>query len=266
MTDQLRKQTLLQAVRSGGAELLHHNPDGDDVIPKTSQANVLTSADLASQRAIVRVIQEYFPGDQIVSEEMDEETVRQLDPGVVASFTGWVADPLDGTNSFRFGERESCVSLAYIESGKQLMGAVLNPFTSELFYAERGHGAFLNDQPIHVAQTAGLSELTKIASSNCYDTAGTRANLERFLKLSPTPWVYIRGSVTLAMCEVACGRLDLFHSSGLRPWDNAAAFLILEESGAKVTDLKGKPITFLSEDVVVGNEALTAVFIAKTKR
>lgn len=266
MTDQLRKQTLLQAVRTGGGELVHRNPAGDDVVLKTSKANVLTSADLASQKAIVRVIQEYFPNDQIVSEEMDEATVRQLDPAVVNSFTGWVVDPLDGTNSFRFGEQESCVSLAYIESGRQIMGAVLDPFRSELFYAERGHGAYMNDQPIKVAQAHQLTEQTKVASSNCYEMAGTKANLERFLTLSPLPWIYIKGSVTLAMCQVACGRLDLFHSSGLRPWDNAAAFLILEEAGAKVCDLQGKPITFLSEDVVVGNRSLTDVFIAKTKR
>ncbi len=265
MTDQLRKQTLLQAVRAGGDELLHRNPDADDVTPKTSRVDVLTTADLASEKAIVRVIRQYFPHDIIVSEEMSEDEVRKLDPAVINSFSGWVADPLDGTNSFRFGERYSCVSIAYIKEGKPILGAVLDPFRNELFFAGKDDGAWLNDQPINVANMNTLNELTKVATSNCYDNQDTRANLERLLQLQPIPWIYFKGSVTLAMCEVASGRMDLFHYSGLRPWDNAAAFLILEEANATVTDLHGQPISFLSRDVVVGNVALVDEFIVKTK-
>src|SRR5262249_20674845 len=122
-----------------GGEAIRAALPTDRVGQKKGRGNFVTAADEASERAILRLIAEKFPGDEILAEESppgrgDLSAVQHL----------WVVDPLDGTNNFRFGRPYAAVSAAYVEAGELRAGAVYDPFRDELFFAERGTGAFLN--------------------------------------------------------------------------------------------------------------------------
>lgn len=225
------------------------------IVEKEGRANIVTAADLASEKKIIETIEASYRGDTILS----EETEANLDD-ILSIDRLWVVDPIDGTNNFRFHRNYSGISIGYIEKGIIKAGVVYDPFRDELFFAERNQGAYLNNESIKVGSQTELGKAT-IATDNSYNPAGTRYNLELVLKLDPIPWVLMEGSAVLAMCEVASGRLDLYFHTALKPWDNAAAFLLLKEAGGQVKGFNGADITFLSQSVVTGNPNLVQQFI-----
>lgn len=242
-----RSDILQQAVHVAGETVRKAIPT-QGVIEKEGRANIVTTADIASEKAITEIIHKNFPDDEILSEETLSDLKHPLNLPAL-----WVIDPLDGTNNFRFQRNYSAVSIGYIEKGVIQLGAVYDPFRDELFYAERRAGASLNGIHITMGDLVDLPKAT-IATDNSYRPEDTRHNLKLLLKLNPTPWVLVRGCATLAMCDVAAGRIDLYFHTFLKPWDNAATFLIVEEAGATVKGIRGEDITFLSEGAVVGNK------------
>ncbi len=253
-----RREGIAHIARQAGKILLEAIPDRDIVIKEGVQ-NFYTAADLASEKAIIDFIHENYSGDAVISEETASDIT---DPLTVNRL--WVVDPLDGTNNFRYQRNYSCVSIGYVEKGKVQMGAVYNPFRNELFYAEKSKGAFVNGRKI---QTAQKNELAKavVGTDVSYDPAVTRAQLETFLKLQPTPWVLIRACAVLAMCEVASGRMDLYFHRDLKPWDNAAGMLIAQEAGALVTTMDRSTPSFMSSGLVIGNPSLVEQFFQQVR-
>jgi myo-inositol-1(or 4)-monophosphatase len=241
--------SLKAAVRAGGAAAGATLPAAG-VAAKEGRGNYVTDADAASERIILELIRAAFPADAILSEESrpDREDLLHL-PRL------WVVDPLDGTNNFRFGRPYWAVSVGYVEGGEPRAGAVYDPFRDELFFAESGRGASLNGSPIRVGDRKDLAAAS-VATDNCYDPAGTRRNLELCLRFEPAPWLLVRGSAVLGLCEVACGRTDLYFHTDLKPWDTAAAFLIVAEAGGRVVRLDGTPAGLLTASAVAGNADL----------
>jgi fructose-1,6-bisphosphatase/inositol monophosphatase family enzyme len=101
---------------------------------------------------------------------------------------------------------------------------------------------------------------TRVCTSNSYEHGKTIDNLDRYNKLGQV-WVDVLGSAVLIMVDVASGKLDLYHHSSLKPWDNAAGFLIAQEAGAKIVGLHGQDVTWLSNEAVIGNPSLVDAFI-----
>jgi myo-inositol-1(or 4)-monophosphatase len=247
-----RRVDFVKTLALAGGEVVRGVLPTERVGEKEGRGNFVTAADEASERAILRLIVEAFPGDEILTEE--------LRPGVGKLPAGrhlWVIDPLDGTNNFRFGRQYAAVSVAYVAGGELRAGAVYDPFRDELFFAERGAGAFLNGEAVHVRRHRHLSSAS-VATDNCYEPAGTSRNLELCLRIRPSPWVLVRGSAVLSMCEVACGRTDLYFHTALQPWDNAAAFLIVREAGGRVVGFDGADARFLETSAIAGNGDLVA--------
>jgi myo-inositol-1(or 4)-monophosphatase len=240
---------LKAAVRAGG-EAVRATPPAAGVAPKEGRGNLVTAADAASERVILELIRAAFPADEILSEESRPEGEDLLHIPRL-----WVVDPLDGTNNFRFGRSYWAVSVGYVEGGELRAGAVYDPLRGELFFAESGRGASLNGVPIRVGGRADLASAS-VATDNCYDPAGARRNLELCLKIEPAPWLLVRGSAVLSLCEVACGRTDLYFHTSLKPWDTAAAFLIVREAGGQVARLDGTPAGLLAAGAVAGNANL----------
>jgi myo-inositol-1(or 4)-monophosphatase len=257
----VREKVIIDAATKAGKALLKFDPTTMDTQRKTSVGDYVTAADLKSEKIIKQVIYAAYPNDLIISEESSEGH-EKLTPENLATLTGWVTDPLDGTNNFKHEFAYSAVSIGYIEHGEPVLGAVYNPFREELYIARKGSGATRNGQPIHVADKISFDEGTRVCTSNTYG-GGTLASLATYTKLGDV-WVDVLGSAVLIITDVASGRLDLFYHNGLKPWDNAAAFLIAEEAGAKITDLSGKPTNWLTSDVVIGNDVLVDEFIART--
>ncbi len=252
MTD--RKSIIIQAARKAGEAVKNSIPTAG-VIQKEGRANIVTAADLASEKIIMDLLQSNFPDEPILSEE------TEYDLGdVLALEKLWVIDPIDGTNNFRYQRNYSCVSIGYLELGIPKMGAVYDPLHDELFFAEKGNGAFVNEQKISVSTEQTLSAAT-VATDNSYNPAGTRRNLETLLNINPSPWTLMKGSAVLTMCEIAAGRIDLYFHTALKPWDKAAAFLIIEEAGGIIATYDGSAVTILSTDLVMGNEILVKEFL-----
>lgn len=243
-----------QAARVAGDIIKSAHPQ-EGSTAKEGRLNFVTAADLASEKAIIDCIKKEFPDDTILSEETHSELEKPLS---VAHL--WVIDPIDGTNNFRRQRDYSGVSIGYVESGETIGGVIYNPFRNELFLAEKGKGAYLNDKKIHVAQEADLTR-TEIATDNWYESFGTRQNLEIILKLGSIPFMFMKGSAVLALAEVACGRLDLYFHNFLKPWDNAAGFLLVREAGGVVKDFNGNDVNFLSPQAIVGNKTVVGQFI-----
>jgi myo-inositol-1(or 4)-monophosphatase len=236
-----------KALALAGGEAIRSMLSNERIKEKEGRGNFVTAADQASEKAILRLISAKFPDDEILTEES-----RPVIGDLSAVENLWVVDPLDGTNNFRFGRQYAAVSVGYVEAGELRAGAVYDPFRDELFYAERGGGALRNGEEIHVGRQQHLPSAS-VATDNGYEPIQTRRNLELCLRIHPSPWVLMRGSAVLTLCEVACGRTDLYFHTALQPWDNAAAFLILREAGGLVVGFDGANVDFLASSAIAGN-------------
>jgi myo-inositol-1(or 4)-monophosphatase len=250
MTAPPRRAEFVKTLARAGGEAIRGLLPAAPVREKEGRGNLVTAADEASERAILRFITESFPDDGILTEESgpvtgDLSAARHL----------WVIDPLDGSNNFAFGRQYVAISVGLVEDGELQAGAVYDPFRDELFFAERGRGAFLDGEVIRVREHRHLASAS-VATDNCYDPAGTRRNLELCLRIHPSPWILIRGSAVLGMCEVARGRTDLYFHTALQPWDNAAAFLIVREAGGRVAAFDGADADFRASGAIAGNDDL----------
>lgn len=214
------------------------------------------------RQSAIQVIEHHFKNDIVVAEGMSADRVNLLSPAFINSFSGWVL-------GFLYESPEGKVlgvSLAYVEGGQSLIGAVYNVERKEFYFAEQGGGAFLNNHPIHVAVARQITHDTLVGSSHSGDDLDNRKNLERILRLNPIPKILFEDSPALAMMAVAGGQLDIYHHMGLKPWDNVASFIIATEAGAKIVDTIGKPASFISSRVVVGNPKIVDDFISQTKQ
>jgi myo-inositol-1(or 4)-monophosphatase len=256
-----RKQVLTAALHAAGKAILAYDPSRVETTIKSSAGDLVTAADLASEKVIIETIKAVFKTDLVISEET-KEGQELLSPDKLSNLTGWVIDPIDGTNNFKRGMAYSGISIGYIEHGEIVLGGILDPYRNKLYSAEKGKGATCNELPIHTSNKETFDAGTRVCTSNSYE-GGTQANLDRYSKLGHV-WVDVLGSAVLIMIDVASGKLDLYHHNGLKPWDNAAGFLIAREAGAKITGLNGQEITWLSNEVVMGNPALVDAFLAKT--
>jgi myo-inositol-1(or 4)-monophosphatase len=252
------QKILKEAALAAGKTVLSGVPT-DGIIEKEGRSNFVTAADLASEKVIMDLIRTNFPSHDILSEETTS-TIK--DP--LQSEHLWVIDPIDGTSNFRFERGYSAISIGYIERGVIMAAAVYDPFRDQLFTAQKGMGSYLNAKKFTTSAQNDIGKAT-IATDNSYDPAGTRHNLELMLKVSPTPWYMMRGSAVLSMCDAAAGRVDMYFHTSLKPWDNAAAFLIAEEAGAMVVGIDGNSINFMSDHVVIGNKSLVDQFLDAIK-
>jgi len=194
----------------------------------------VTEIDHASEDFLLKEIHEHFPDSHILTEESGE--IKGANGGT------WYIDPLDGTVNYSHHIPIFCVSIGYAFDGVVILGAVYDPMRDEMFTAERGKGAHLNGKRIHAAGTTEL-EKSLLVTGFPYDTWSTKQdNFKNFEKLAKlTQGVRRLGSAALDGCYVASGRFDAFWEFTLKPWDIAAAGLIAEEGGARITTIDGKP-------------------------
>lgn len=226
------KQTLLKATEAAAA-ILKDNFDKPFTISNKSGINdLVTEVDHKSEKAIIDIIRQDYPNHFILSEETGE--IKQ------DSIYKWIIDPIDGTINYANSIPICCVSIGIEIDGKMEMGAVYNPFINEMFFAQRGFGSTLNDKIIRVSDkdNVGTSCLATGFPYTYLDMAN--GPLEVFGRLIRKGIPVRRlGSAAIDLCYVAAGRFDGFYEHKLQAWDSAAGFLIVEEAGGKVTDLKG---------------------------
>ncbi|MHA6796937.1 inositol monophosphatase family protein [Pseudonocardia bannensis] len=249
------------AARAGGRVLRAADRRTLEVWSKDAWVDVSTSADHASQAAMVSLIQGDFPDHTVVGEE---DTVPGRDDRHV-----WYVDGLDGTSNFTHGIPWYCVSVALRCGDEVVAGAVYDPVHDELFTAGAGRGATCNGLPLQVAATDELDRAlvaTQIQTSDPARIAEFAATFERLL--NTCGGVRFPGAPALIMCHIAAGHFAAYCERAMAPWDISAGQLILTESGGRVTDFDGVPIASPARtDVVASNarvhDALLAVLRAR---
>jgi len=195
--------------------------------------DLVTQADKRSEDAVVARLRREFPAHSIVAEEGGGSEHR--------SPFRWYVDPLDGTTNFAHHFPWFAVSIGLEEAGELVAGVVYNPANGEMFTAERGQGAFLNAQPIHVSRADRLA-VSLLGTGFPTHKRTQNPNIHFYWQFTLASHGVRRvGAAALDLCMVACGRLDAFWEFGLKPWDTAAGTLLIRESGGRVTDFSGKP-------------------------
>ncbi len=229
------KAVLLQAAQEAGTLIKERFNGPFEVSHKEGINNLVTEVDQAVERLITDIIKKAFPDHGIIGEEYGRHDVQ--------SRYRWVIDPIDGTVNFAHGIPLCCVSIGLMDGGEIIMGAVFNPMMNELFFAEKGKGAFLNDQPIHVSRKEDFATACLVTGFPYHFPEGKDpfSAFERLVKKGLP--VRRLGSAALDLCWVACGRFDRFWEYNLNPWDIAAGYLIVSEAGGRVTDFKNNPYT-----------------------
>lgn len=197
------------------------------------KANLVTKADVASQKAVLDIIRKRFPRHDYLAEE---DAVKNTG----ADYT-WVIDPIDGTTNFAHTFPQCSVSVALFYKNEPVLGGVANPATGETFLAQKGKGATLNGKKIHVSKTAKLAQALLVTGFPYNRFTRMPELLTRFEGfLNSCHDVRRLGSAALDLCWLAAGRTDGYWEDNLNPWDVGAGILILQEAGGKVTDYSGK--------------------------
>jgi myo-inositol-1(or 4)-monophosphatase len=169
----------------------------------------------------------------------------------------WIVDPLDGTTNFLHGIPHFAVSIALERNDAIVAGLTYNPANDEMFIAERGKGAFLNDQRIRVAARARLDEAVVGCGLPHYGR-GDLALARREIAAAQQHFAGLRryGAATLDLAWIAAGRLDAYWERDLSPWDLAAGMLLVREAGGFVSDLDGGTAVFAKQQIAAGNETM----------
>lgn len=213
--------------------------------------DLVTEADLASEKKILEILGEFSPGTPILTEE---------DPSLRTSIreTGcWIVDPLDGTTNFAHGFPWYAVSIAFGGTKGIEAGVIYAPYQKDLFYAVKGHGAWRNGERIRISHVTRLREAL-LATGFPYDVQTCTDPVMDALKavIKNAQGVRRAGAAALDLAYVACGRLDGFWEVKLKPWDTAAGMLLVEEAGGKVTDFGAGPYDPFIPEILATNSRI----------
>ncbi len=217
------------------------------------RGNLVTAADLASERAIHEILAAEYPDHSVLSEET-AATAR--DEGWM-----WVVDPLDGTHNYARGIPFFCINIALCYGEEPLVALTYEPVRGEEFWAQKGEGAFVNGERMQASQRESVR-----ASLLAVDLGYNDKRAAHLLALLQEMWpgmqsARIVGSAALGLAYAACGRFDLFVHHMLYPWDIAAGILLVREAGGAISDRDGGPVTIRSEGIVAGAPEAHADFL-----
>jgi myo-inositol-1(or 4)-monophosphatase len=210
----------------------------------------VSTADLRAERTLRKELSQARPGYGLLFEEGGAEQGTD-------SHHRWIVDPLDGTTNFLHGIPHFAISIALERDGEIVAGLVYEPTRDEMFWAEKGVGAYLNDRRLRVSARRQLGEAvigTGLPFRDKGDQASYVATLARVM--AATSGVRRLGAAALDLAYVAAGRYDGFWEFDLYPWDIAAGLLLVREAGGFVTDLAGGQTMMSSGDVLAANDKL----------
>ncbi len=209
--------------------------------------DLLTDADLASEKKIIEIIKHVFPNDQFLAEESNDYS--KLPQGRI-----WIIDPIDGTTNFAHGFAPFCVSIALWINGTPKVAVVLEVAHNELFSAMDGEGAWLNDEKLSISPVIDPAK-SLIATGFPYSHFDLVDPYLVVLKnlMQKTHGIRRAGAASYDLCCVAAGRVEGFYEYGLSPWDVAAGALIIQEAGGVVCDWKGGDAWLFGKRIIAGN-------------
>jgi myo-inositol-1(or 4)-monophosphatase len=237
-------ETAVEIAREAGA-LLANFFERKVAFELKGDFDLVTEADRSSERLVIERLRSHFPSHGIVAEEGGGHTSP--------SDFRWFVDPLDGTTNFAHGFPIYNVTLALEQAGELIAGVIFDPTRNEVFAAERGAGAYLNNRKIRVSAAKALQDCL-VATGFPSRKRHQNVNVHFYHQLAMTSHGVRRaGSAAIDLAYVASGRLDAFWEFGLKPWDMAAGLLMVKEAGGSCSDMKGNAARVDGPHVLVDN-------------
>jgi len=242
-------QVMIDATRKAGRKLARDFGEVAELqVSKKGPADFVSAADMKAEQVLVEELSRLRPGYGFLAEE------RGAVEGTDKSHR-WIIDPLDGTTNFLHAIPHYCISVALEREGELVAGVIHNPATNEIFWAEKGKGAFLNNEKrLRVAARKHLDESVLATGIPFLGKPGHGQFLKELHQITQrVAGVRRFGSAALDLAYVAAGRFDGFWERDLKPWDMAAGALMVLEAGGKVTTADGEPYRSESTTILAAN-------------
>ncbi len=252
-------KTAQKAARIGGEILKKEfRKLKDNQIDVKGKGDYVTDLDYKSEREIISYIKNKYPDHAIMAEETANKKIK-------AEYQ-WIIDPLDGTTNYIQGIPVYAVSIGMAVKGKITVGVVYSPETEEMFWAEKGKGAYLNNHPIQVSKKNIMEDVIIATGFPFKIKENLDLYLNQFKKLFlQSSGIRRMGSAAVDLAYTACGIIDGFWEMKLNPWDVAAGSLLIQEAGGKVTDFEGEETYLEFGNIAAGNPFVHGKIIEVTK-
>jgi myo-inositol-1(or 4)-monophosphatase len=235
---------------AGNFQLLHLRSVASEAVSDKGLNQLVSFVDVESEKILVERLKKLRPDASFITEE-------NTAPSNSESHAVWIIDPLDGTTNYLHGLQVFSISIALMVKGIVTAGVVFAPAMNEMFCAEKNCGAYLNDEPIKISQTANLRSSLIATGFPYYEFQQTSAYLELLGELMKSTHGLRRlGSAAIDLAYTACGRFDGFYETGLNAWDVAAGALLVEEAGGMVSDFSIKHNHLFGKQIVAANPAV----------
>ncbi len=242
--------TAIKAARRAGSIINRASLDIDRLqVARKGPRDYVTEVDRAAEEAIIDILGNAYPDHAFLGEESG---LREAADGGSQVDNQWIIDPLDGTTNFIHGLPTYAVSIALLSRGQITQAVIYDPARNEMFTASRGGGAFLNDRRVRVSGRIRFHDA--LLSARWPGPSGPdQTTFPRFADMADScAGVRRTGSSVLDLAYVACGRFDGFCGQGLKPWDMAAASLLVLEAGGLIGDFRGEQTWFDTGNVLAG--------------
>lgn len=242
---------MVKAARRAGRSLSRDLGEIENLqVSLKGPANFVSAADKRAEEMLYADLAKARPGYGFIGEEGGSRE------GADKTHT-WIVDPLDGTTNFLHGIPQFAISIGLRREDTVVAGVIYNPATDELFIAERGKGAFLNDQRLRVAARKELKDCVIACGLPHIGRGDHELSRREMAELQPRVAGLRRfGAASLDLAYVAAGRLDGYWERNLKPWDMAAGMIMIREAGGVVSDIQTPGDPLLTGDVVCGNETI----------
>lgn len=251
------KDVAIKAAKSAGKILMNFYGKIEHFSLKGSPYNLVTQADLASEKKIVEILKKAFPSYGFMAEE-------GTGIGKPTENT-WIVDPLDGTTNFAHTYPFFCISIALKKINEIVLGVVFDPFKKELFFAEKGKGSYLNGKKIFVSKNDFPKAL--LVTGFSYER-GTifDLNVENFSNTyKRVHGVRRDGAAALDLAYIACGRFDGYWEFKLKPWDLSAGQLLVKEANGKISNQKNEEWNISNDSIVASNGIIHKELVSMLK-
>lgn len=244
--ERVKMESVLEIVKKAKATCI--NREQAQEITEKGLANFVTAVDTEVQDFMQRELSKLDSTIQFMGEEKNNNEIDFSKPV-------WILDPVDGTSNLIHDFQNSALSLALYAQGELKLGIICHLFSDEMFYAEKGKGAFLNGKPIRVSTIEQLDRSLVSIGTSPYRKDLADAGFELYKKVFMSCEDIRRiGSAALELAYVAAGRIETYFEYNLNPWDFAAGILLIEEAGGSVTDYEGKSVDVTKgSSIVAGN-------------
>ena len=204
---------------------------------KEGVGNIVTQYDKKIQKELKAELLKLLPEANFIGEENDYGEI--LETGYT-----FIVDPIDGTTNFSRNLSLSAISVALLKDAEPYIGVCYNPYIDEMFVAQKGKGAYLNGESINVSNKKLHEGIVLTGNAPYYADMREKSliTLKNFAMIASDFRRF--GSAVIELCNIACGRAEVYFELKLQPWDYAAGMLIVEEAGGKVTQMNGEKMTF----------------------